>query len=355
MDKQFSLEQARLMEQSRSESDAQLVEKGAFYVDRGLETPPQLVVTEEQIENAKSEMAREISRTSFGTINELGAYTDVPYAQELASGLGLKKEEYIKSGMPFWVELRYKCSDRILVDLIDQQGIKQIVELASGFTPHAINLVDKYPDIKYVEVDYGAELKQKIVESVRPDINRVEYVAGNFLNDDTQNKIESSLEPGPVALFSEGLMMYLDEEARAKLGGFIKRILAKHGGAFFFEDNTTFNPEFRQRIGPIISQLHKNLASAGKTSVHQKSWSQEVITKEFSEMGFDVVRIPEQGVSLSFDSYPYRDVTKDIATQQTEAETEGKKLTREEVESIAEDAQQTFNMWVLKLKDQNGQ
>lgn len=351
MKQNFSPEQISSLEESRRLSDEELLKNGAYYLDCGLEQPPQLIVTEEQISDAKQKMSREILKTSFGTCQELGEYSDIPFAKELSFGLDIKEEDRIKSGMPFWVELRYKCSDRLLRQLIEEKGIKQVVELASGFTPHALNLMDDYHDLKYIEVYYGAGVKEKIVQGVRPDINRISYVQGDFLSENIQNEIQAKLNSGPVSIFSEGLMMYLDEEKRAKLGTFVKKILTQHGGVFFFEDNTTFNPDFRQRIGPIIAQLHKNLATAGKTSTHQKSWTQQQIAQEFKAMGFDIERIPEKGVSLSLDKYPYRDTSKDAATQEKEANDEGKKLTREELEKILNDAENTFRMWVLKLKE----
>jgi len=349
MKQNFSPEQISSFEESRRLSDEELLKNGAYYLDRGPEESPQLILTEGQIADAKQEMSREILKTSFGTCQELGEYSDIPFAKELSSGLNLEEEERIKSGMPFLVELRYKCSDRLLRQLIEERGIKQVVELASGFMPHALNLAEDYPDLKYIEVDYGARIKEKIAQTIKPDIDRISYIEGNLLAEKTQNEIQTKLSSGPVAIFSEGLMMYLSEEDRAKLGSFVKEILTQHGGVFFFEDNTTFNPDFRQRIGPIIAQLHKKLASAGKTSTHQKSWTQQQVTQEFETMGFDIERMAERDVTLSLDKYPYRDPTKDPAIQEQEAD-EGKKLTREEMEKIITDAEETFRMWVLRLK-----
>lgn len=339
------------IEQTRKKSDEELLEGGAYYINQE-NGEKLLIVSDEQEQAAREEMNKEILKTAFGTVRELGEHTDVPNAKEIFEGLGLSKDEYIKSGLPFFVELRYKCSESVLEDLIENQSVKQVVELASGFTPHGVNTTEKHPDVKYLEVDYGAEKKKSIVENIKPDSN-IEYLGGNILSEDTFDRIENSLDNGPVAIFSEGLMMYMDEENRERLASSIKKILEKHGGAFFFEDNTTFNPEYKKRLGSIISGLHKKLASKGKTNVHQKTWTQEEITQEFESLGFNIQRIPENNVELSIDKYPYRDLSKSEEEQEQLAKDEGKKFTKEQLEELIKDAEDTFKMWVLTLKKED--
>jgi hypothetical protein len=145
----------------------------------------------------------------------------------------------------------------------------------------------------------------------------------------------------------------MNEDNRQMLGTFIKDILKEHGGVFFFEDNTTFNPEFKKRLGVIMTELHKKLSDAGKTNTHQKSWTQEQITREFEEMGFDIKRIPENNVELSLDKYPYRDISQNEENQKINAAKKGQKYTKRQVEKIIEDAEKTFKMWFLTLKKRN--
>lgn len=250
--------------------------------------------TKEQYDLAHHQETDEIYKTAIGTIKELAIFTDIPKVREAWKLLG-GDEEHLEfsgkvSGMPWLVELRYKSSEKLIKEISQESGIKQAVELASGFTPHAANLIEEGVLNNYVESDFliNTEKKKEINKVLEPEAS-ISYAAGNVYEEKTWEKIKSGLNSGPVVIFSEGFMLYTSKDERMRLANLVRDVLEKHGGYFMFEDSTRFHPEFIQH--PNFKPFFDKLSKSSQRDLGPIT--QEDLTKEWEEAGFVIERIPE--------------------------------------------------------------
>lgn len=247
--------------------------------------------------------------TAFMTIRNFAEQTNIPYATELYDAfyekMGFKKGEYEPETIdtPHFLELRYLSTEKVLREASEKGDIGQVLELASGFTPHSISVCNSMPQVqRYIENDFevNTKVKQKVVNELVGGIP-VRFCPGNILDAETWKKFEENLIDEPVAIFAEGLMMYLSEEERMKLLENVKKLLEKRGGFFMHEDILKYHPELKEN--PRFARITNKLKSVSKNTALDEKFTQEGVTQFYESMGFVVERIPED-VELSYDQYP---------------------------------------------------
>lgn len=247
----------------------------------------------------------QLYKTAIGTIRDLAVFARNETAQKIWEFLGgdeiNDEAARLTSGKPYLVELRYKSSNELIRNLSAKQGIKQAIEIASGFTPHAKELLSDNILDNYIEVDLplNIEKKKKINDYLQPDL-KIEYVAGDIYAETTWKQVSKYLLPGPVAIFSEGFMLYSSETERDTLARFVRLILESHGGYYFFEDSTRFHPEFigLQNFKEFFEKLEK------MSNRKLDSISQEKMTEEWERRGFKIERIVENSNLASEINFP---------------------------------------------------
>ncbi len=247
--------------------------------------------------------------TAFITARCFAEQTDIPNAKELyesfCAQMGFVKGENEPDQIdtPHFMELRYLSTEKVIKEAVEKGEVKQVIELASGFTPHSVNLLGSVEGIKrYVENDLAVNLdvKKKVVNDFVGGIPVV-FVPGNALSSETWEKIDSTLIDGPVAIFCEGLMMYLSREQQVEFFGNIKKVLKEKGGFFMHEDILKYHPELK--ANPRLARVTNKLKTITSNSALDESFTQEGITQFYRSLGFVVERVPED-VSLSIASYP---------------------------------------------------
>lgn len=246
--------------------------------------------TKEQYDEAEKKEAEEIYKTAMGTIMDLALYAGIPGAKEIWESLEDEGFSGKVSGKPHLLELRYKMSEKVIKESAEKEGIRQAVEIASGFTPHAVELLKNTGILtKYVESDFpiNTNKKREIMKKLFPELP-IDFVPGNIFEDSTWLQIEEKLNEGPVAIFTEGFILYTTQEERERLAKFIKKILEKHGGYFMFEDSMRYHPELKN------SNFQAFLARLSQVSQREmNAITQEEMEREWRERGFEVERIPE--------------------------------------------------------------
>lgn len=247
--------------------------------------------------------------TAFITARCFAEQTNVPHARELYNAfiekMDIAKEvsELKPIDTPHFMELRYLSSEKIIREALKAGEIGQVIELASGFTPHSINLLMSESGIKrYIENDFpvNSKIKQEVVNNFIGGIP-VMFIPGNILDDETWEKFEEQLVDTPAVIFCEGLMMYLSREDQIVLLDKIKKILKKRGGFFMHEDILKYHPELKQN--PRFASITSQIKSASGNSALDEVFTQEGIRKFYEEQGFFVERVDED-VPLSIDIYP---------------------------------------------------
>ena len=226
----------------------------------------------------------EIQKTAIIPLLDL-VKCNVNNANKILNELKYPKQ-FCSSEVSYLAESRYKSSEKIIKD----NHFKQVVELGSGFSPHAINL--KKHINKYIEVDFldNSKTKQKIIGRLFPNNQNIIYMHGNVFQKDIWQKIWKKIDKeNKIAIFAEGFMQYTDKNQRKFLLGQIKKVLKKIGGAFFFEDSLTFHPEFKKI--KKLKNISKKMSRLSKNKNLLKYISQEELTKEFETAGFQISRI----------------------------------------------------------------
>lgn len=271
--------------------------------------------------------------TAFMAARNFAEQTNIPYAKEIYLALSKKmgfneKDQPKLVGAPHFLELRYLSTEKVLAEAVANGEARQVLELASGFTPHSINVCTLIPGIEnYIENDFEVNLriKQELINEQIAGIP-VKFCSGNILEEETWDIFEDSLRGGPVAIFSEGLIMYLSDDELIKLLKNVARVLSKHGGFFLHEDMLKYHPELRD--DERFSKITAMLKSASKNeAISDARFTQEGAEDFYEELGFVVDRIPQK-VEFSYEKYP-----------------EDAKLAAEQLKSA------NFRMWKLTLSE----
>lgn len=226
-----------------------------------------------------------MEKTALIPLIDLAVDIDVPNTALILERL-INKKKRETSGKAYLAESRYKGSEAI----IKLNKYKQVLELGSGFTPHAINLGKVIE--KYIEVDYPSNLvvKEKLINKIfKGKNNNTSYIAGDIFTNLVWRKISRELLKGRIGIFAEGFMQYTNKKQRAFLLKKIKVILIKNKGSFFFEDSLTFHPEFPNTA--TFKDLTKKMSQISGNNNLLKYISQEDLTKEFKDFGFKIKRI----------------------------------------------------------------
>lgn len=298
-----------------------------------METRPFSRSSEEMKQNYESSLAyfgdkdpktagfeKGVRATAFATAKLLAEF--VEDEGELAkrfyeNGMELIKPEgeVPETGSPYFIELRYKSSEKIISQMAEKFGEIQVVELASGFTPHGMSMTMRRPEVKkWIDNDFEASLsiKQNVVNNIAGGMP-IEYVPGSVLEQTTWDKIESRLDQDlPVVVFCEGLMMYFTKEDRQKFYNHIHQIIGKHGGAFFHEDILKYqkdNEEIERGRSSddfrCITQQIREISGGQNNPALGEFYTQEEVASEYEENGFNIERVSERDLAeLSLDKYP---------------------------------------------------
>lgn len=124
----------------------------------------------------------EIQKTAIIPLIDLSE-CNINHSKKILDRLKYSKAFY-PSGKSYLAESRYKGSEKIIKD----NEFKQIIELGSGFTPHAVNL--RYIK-KYIEVDFleNSEIKQEIIDDLFPKRKNIVYISGDVFKKEAWQKI----------------------------------------------------------------------------------------------------------------------------------------------------------------------
>jgi O-methyltransferase involved in polyketide biosynthesis len=191
-----------------------------------------------------------ISFTALGPVIGRGEFSDIPFAKEILDyikatvidGLqtlgdpsALPSAEFLKGTRDHaaFFEARFKAVSRILVE----RQATQIVELASGFSPRALD--PAFHGTQYVEVDLPKMIlrKREIVTALLGSIPaHLQFCTASVLDRDELSRGLAHLGKAPVAVIAEGLLRYLTFEEKIVLAENVRHILSTHGGVWITPD-----------------------------------------------------------------------------------------------------------------------
>ncbi len=227
-------------------------------------------------------------------------FADIPYSLEIFEELrrivgqppltpDLENPEASSHDLQF--EARFKLVDRLL----EQAGAKQILEIASGFSPRGIRLAQN-PSVKYVEVDLPAiiELKKDILHKLEqkvkiPTTVNLHFVAGNALKMHDMERAVQWFGEEPIAVVNEGLLRYLSFDEQTSLARNIHRLLERHSGVWITPDISVQKKGPRPPDGKAEERLQVERMSGIDLSKNRFE-NEQTARAFFENLGFSIER-----------------------------------------------------------------
>ena len=221
-------------------------------------------------------IAHRLSGISF-TADEIVArrlFMSIPYSQDIFGVLHEKSpykwdKHLAHVSMPegsfftTFLEARH----RILDKLLKKTGVKNILEVAAGFTPRGLKWTED-PLVQYVELDLPSKSKEKweVVDNLAfPRCStgircNLHLEGGDALDGDSFEGATSFFENGPVAIVNEGFLRYLSHEEKSILATNIRRMLERFGGYWITPDIDILDPRLKDpRLKSYNDQLQSEL------------------------------------------------------------------------------------------------
>ncbi len=231
----------------------------------------------------------EVSPTAIAT-SYPRTFTDIPYEKEIYNWI--KNNAEIK--MPLYknlapeIEARYKLINK----LIDRSKVKQIIELAAGYSSRG--LIYSKKGYTYIELDLESVIKNKknLINSIFPLFSSsLKLVKGNALQIKDYIKIEEYLEPNKeIIIVNEGLLRYLTFEEKKVIAENIYKMLTKYGGIWITSDVTP--KKFINSQNEALKDFNKNISSiTSRNNINDRFENINHIKEFFSDIGFELLEV----------------------------------------------------------------
>lgn len=249
--------------------------------------PAKLVRKFKQFINDKD--YEEISPTAIVT-SYPRTFTDIPYEKEIYNWLENHCNESVTLNKMLApeIESRYKLTNKLL----DKYGIKQVLELASGYSSRG--LIYSKKGYNYVELDLESVSKNKeeILHSIEKRIPKtLNLIRGNALKNDDFKKMENYFKTNePIAVINEGLLRYLAFDEKRQVAQNIYDLLSKYGGIWITCDVTP--KRFINSQDKALPDFNKKLATiTSRNNLNDRFEDENHIRKFFGAVGFELVEI----------------------------------------------------------------
>jgi O-methyltransferase involved in polyketide biosynthesis len=190
---------------------------------------------------------KQISPTAFNQAY-MRTFYGISHAKEIAVLVGAEKERVKLYGgelhknfddVPRF-EARYKGGEAALEQFIEKHPDAQVLELGAGLSLHGLALVEKYPNVVYIETDLldMIDLKREVIKKLVavPPTNLYFSVANALDSEALQEALRATTARRPLAIYCEGFIDYLSLKEKEVLIGIIKGFLAYYDGAWITPD-----------------------------------------------------------------------------------------------------------------------
>ena len=217
-------------------------------------------------------------------------FTDIPYEKEIYEWLSnhCNEEVTLNKMLAPEIEARYKLTNKLL----DNSGIKQVLELAAGYSSRG--LIYSQKRYNYVEMDLEnvSQNKISIIQAIEKNIpESLNIVSGNALRCDDYAKCDEYFEKDkPVAVINEGLLRYLTFDEKRIVAENIYSFLKEHDGVWITCDVTP--KKFVQTQEKALPKFNTNLNKiTSRNNLNDRFENIEHIKDFFGKIGFEVIEI----------------------------------------------------------------
>ena len=186
------------------------------------------------------------------------------------------------------IEARYKLTNKLL----DNSGIKQVLELAAGYSSRGLIYSSK--GYNYVEMDLEKVCNNKIniIKTVEKNIpESLNVISGNVLRSSDYSKCDEYFEQNkPVAVINEGLLRYLTFDEKRIVAENVYSFLKKYGGIWITCDVTP--KKFIHAQDKALPNFNKNLNNVtSRNNITDRFEDIEHIKEFFGDIGFEVSEV----------------------------------------------------------------
>lgn len=216
-------------------------------------------------------------------------FTDIPYEKEIYSKINEEnvKKVFLDKMLAPEIEARYKLTNKLL----NSMDIKQILELAAGYSSRGLNYSQK--GYTYVEMDLPLMIKEKIkiLEEVVEIPSSLHFVSGNALQKSDYKKVISLFDrTQELIVINEGLLRYLTFEEKEIVAKNIYHTLSNFGGYWITCDVTP--KKFIEHQNVNLPTFNKNLNEITSRNSLNDRFEDITHVKEFFEtIGFKDIKI----------------------------------------------------------------
>lgn len=232
---------------------------------------------------------REVSPTAIVT-SYPRTFTDIPYEKEIYNWLDkhCSKEIALYKNLAPEIEARYK----LINNLLNKYPIKQVIELASGYSSRGLNYSKK--QYNYIEMDLAdiIDNKNKILKSIIKEIpNNLHIITGNALRKSDFDKCEEYLNQSEqLAIINEGLLRYLTFDEKRIVAENIHHLLSKYGGVWITSDLTP--KKFIKSQNSALQNFNKDVSTiTSRNNLNDRFEDINHIRKYFCEIGFEILEV----------------------------------------------------------------
>lgn len=217
-------------------------------------------------------------------------FTDIPYEKEIYNYLKeqCKEKLVLYKNMAPEMEARYKLINKLL----DKENIKQVLELASGYSSRG--LIYSKKGYNYIELDLEnvSKNKKKIIESIEKNIpNNLNIISGNALRRNDFKNIEKYFNTNDkIAVINEGLLRYLNFSEKRQVAENIHDLLSRYGGVWITSDVTP--KKFIEYQNKSLPNFNKNISEiTSRNDISNRFEDENHIREFFGNIGFDLIEI----------------------------------------------------------------
>jgi len=257
----------------------------------------------------------DLSKTALGPA-ECRVDTDIPFSKVIYEELKRLFEEEGKTipkqldteSVPTeyltLFEARYKFTNK----LIRENESKQILEMASGYSPRGIEMAQD-GSVNYVELDKPdvANTKRTIVENLSankkiPKEPNLHIVSGDAFDAHDMEMASIFFSDKPLIILNEGLFKYFEKEKIATLAENVRRLLIKFGGVWITPDCSLDIPSIKESDKKIEERTGFDFKNNGFKSAEEfRAFFEQlgfiVEQRNFGEMAHELVSPKKIGLS----------------------------------------------------------
>lgn len=184
---------------------------------------------------------------------------------------------------------RHSVIDHQVETLIQQQGVEQVLELASGLSPRGYRLKQKYPQLTYIEGDLPgmAARKKALLEDIGSQPNHSVQPC-NILEESGEQSIKALLSQldrnKKTVIVTEGLVNYFDLETIKNVWSHMAEGLKQFPQGYYVTD---LYPDFAHHPSYKYVQFAQKMVgffTRGQWPLHYPS--DEAIKAGFQQDGF---------------------------------------------------------------------